>query len=100
MPSKRTPSIKRVSETNFHCRSRSSEIRLRHQFWIRSGALDPHLLQRLDQRGGDGAHLLRADGPDAATAERLDPRELDGIKDVAARAHLLVEGLERVAGIR
>src|SRR5471032_1873507 len=88
MPSKRTPSM-----------TASYDLRERDDL-LRSGAPDPHLLQRLADRGGDVAHLVRVDGPDAADAERLDLRELAGIQDVAAGAHLLVEGLERVAGIR
>src|SRR5471032_2578073 len=111
MPSKRTPSMT-ASYENW-CQVRISPAPARrcslskcvpdtnflrqHDDFPRSGAPDPHLLQRLADRGRDVAHLVRVDRADAADAERLDPRELARIQDVAPGTHLLVEGLERIA---
>src|SRR5258706_1903006 len=62
--------------------------------------VDPHLLQCFRNPGNYVVHLVGIDRADASDAERLDLRELSRIQDVAARAHVLVEGLEVVRGIR
>ena len=59
----------------------------------------PMSLQRLADRRHDVAHLVRIDGADAADAERFDLRQLARVQDIAARTHLVVEGLEFVGRI-
>src|SRR5450631_2946978 len=112
MPSKRTPSMTasyenwcqvRISAGNIGTSMLAKFVHdtnfLRGNF-LRRRALDPHFLQRLADGGGGVAQLVRVDRPDAADAEGLDPRELAGIQDVAARAHFLVERLERIRRVR